>query len=75
MKEICLLDQAFVKNPDKTIDQIQQELIDVGCYPGAVDGDIGVDGHVAVVEPRRAGDEYPATIDDRARIADRSLER
>jgi elongation factor Ts len=27
MKEICLLDQAFVKNPDKTIDQIQQELI------------------------------------------------
>jgi elongation factor Ts len=27
MKEICLLDQAFVKDPDKTIDQIQQELI------------------------------------------------
>jgi elongation factor Ts len=27
MKEICLLDQAFVKNPDKTIDQLQQELI------------------------------------------------
>jgi elongation factor Ts len=27
MKEICLLDQPFVKNPDKTIDQIQQELI------------------------------------------------
>ena len=27
MKEICLLDQTFVKNPDKTIDQIQQELI------------------------------------------------
>lgn len=27
MKDICLLDQAFVKNPDKTIDQIQQELI------------------------------------------------
>ena len=27
MKEICLLDQAFVKNPDKTIEQIQQELI------------------------------------------------
>jgi len=27
MKEICLLDQSFVKNPDKTIDQIQQELI------------------------------------------------
>lgn len=26
-KEICLLDQAFVKNPDKTIEQIQQELI------------------------------------------------
>lgn len=26
-KEICLLDQAFVKDPDKTIDQIQQELI------------------------------------------------
>jgi elongation factor Ts len=27
MKEICLLDQTFVKNPDKTIEQIQQELI------------------------------------------------
>jgi len=27
MKEICLLDQAWVKNPDKTIDQVQQELI------------------------------------------------
>ena len=27
MKEICLLDQSFVKDPDKTIDQIQQELI------------------------------------------------
>ena len=27
MKEICLLDQAFVKNPDKTIEQLQQELI------------------------------------------------
>jgi elongation factor Ts len=27
LKEICLLDQAFVKDPDKTIDQIQQELI------------------------------------------------
>jgi len=27
MKDICLLDQSFVKNPDKTIDQIQQELI------------------------------------------------
>ncbi len=27
LKEICLLDQPFVKNPDKTIDQIQQELI------------------------------------------------
>src|SRR5690606_22237504 len=26
-KEICLLDQSFVKNPDKTIDQLQQELI------------------------------------------------
>jgi len=26
-KEICLLDQAFVKDPDKTIDQLQQELI------------------------------------------------
>jgi elongation factor Ts len=26
-KEICLLDQSFVKNPDKTIDQVQQELI------------------------------------------------
>jgi elongation factor Ts len=27
LKEICLLDQAFVKNPDKTIEQLQQELI------------------------------------------------
>jgi elongation factor Ts len=27
MKEICLLDQTFVKDPDKTIDQLQQELI------------------------------------------------
>jgi elongation factor Ts len=27
MKEICLLDQGFVKDPEKTIDQIQQELI------------------------------------------------
>jgi elongation factor Ts len=27
LKEICLLDQAWVKDPDKTIDQIQQELI------------------------------------------------
>jgi elongation factor Ts len=27
MKEICLLDQPFVRDPDKTIDQIQQELI------------------------------------------------
>jgi len=27
MKEICLLDQGFVKDPDKTIEQIQQELI------------------------------------------------
>jgi elongation factor Ts len=27
LKEICLLDQPFVKDPDKTIDQIQQELI------------------------------------------------
>ena len=27
IKEICLLDQTFVKNPDKTIEQIQQELI------------------------------------------------
>jgi elongation factor Ts len=26
-KEICLLDQPFVKDPDKTIDQILQELI------------------------------------------------
>ncbi|MBA3542616.1 MAG: translation elongation factor Ts [Deltaproteobacteria bacterium] len=26
-KEICLLDQSFVKDPDKTIDQVQQELI------------------------------------------------
>jgi elongation factor Ts len=27
LKEICLLDQPFVKDPDRTIDQIQQELI------------------------------------------------
>ena len=27
IKEICLLDQPFVKNPDKTIEQLQQELI------------------------------------------------
>ena len=27
MKEICLLDQPFVKDPDKTIEQIQQELV------------------------------------------------
>ena len=27
MKEICLLDQSFVKDGDKTIDQLQQELI------------------------------------------------
>ncbi|MGE5182804.1 MAG: translation elongation factor Ts [Acidobacteriota bacterium] len=27
VKEICLLDQAWVKDPDKTIDQLQQELI------------------------------------------------
>jgi elongation factor Ts len=27
LKDICLLDQPFVKNPDKTIDQLQQELI------------------------------------------------
>ena len=27
MKEICLMDQAWVKDPDKTIDQVQQELI------------------------------------------------
>jgi elongation factor Ts len=27
MKEICLMDQAFVKDPDKTIEQIQQELV------------------------------------------------
>src|SRR5688572_19535537 len=27
MKEICLLDQPFVKNPDKTIDNLLQELI------------------------------------------------
>ena len=27
MKEICLLDQAYVRDPDKTIDQVQQELI------------------------------------------------
>ena len=27
MKEICLLDQPWVKDPDKTIEQLQQELI------------------------------------------------
>jgi elongation factor Ts len=27
LKEICLLDQPFVKNPDKTIEQVQQELV------------------------------------------------
>src|SRR5262245_49894606 len=27
LKEICLYDQSFVKNPDKTIEQLQQELI------------------------------------------------
>ena len=27
MKGICLLDQPFVKNPDKTMEQVQQELI------------------------------------------------
>src|SRR5689334_20280772 len=27
MKEICLMDQAWVKDPEKTIDQVQQELI------------------------------------------------
>ena len=27
LKEICLLDQSFVKNPDKTIEQLQSELI------------------------------------------------
>jgi len=27
MKEICLMDQAWVKDGDKTIDQVQQELI------------------------------------------------
>jgi elongation factor Ts len=27
MKEICLLDQTWVKDQDKTIDQVQQELI------------------------------------------------
>jgi elongation factor Ts len=27
MKEICLMDQAWVKDQDKTIDQVQQELI------------------------------------------------
>jgi elongation factor Ts len=26
-KEICLLEQSWVKNPDKTIDQVQQELV------------------------------------------------
>lgn len=27
LKEICLIDQSFVKNPDKTVDQVQQELV------------------------------------------------
>lgn len=27
LKDICLLDQPFVKNPDKTIEQLQQELV------------------------------------------------
>ncbi len=27
MKEICLLDQPFVKDPDKTIEQVQQALV------------------------------------------------
>jgi elongation factor Ts len=27
MKEVCLLDQSWVKNPDKTIDQVQQDLV------------------------------------------------
>lgn len=27
MKEICLLDQSWVKNPDKTMEQVQQELV------------------------------------------------
>jgi elongation factor Ts len=27
MKDICLLDQTYVKNPDKSIEQLQQELI------------------------------------------------
>ena len=27
MKEVCLLDQLFVKNQDKTIEQLQQELV------------------------------------------------
>jgi elongation factor Ts len=27
MKEICLLDQPWVKDADKTIEQVQQELI------------------------------------------------
>jgi elongation factor Ts len=27
MKEICLLDQPFVQDPDKTVEQMQQELI------------------------------------------------
>jgi len=27
LKEICLVDQAWVKDPDKTIEQVQQELI------------------------------------------------
>ena len=27
LKEICLLDQTWVKNPDKTMEQLQQELV------------------------------------------------
>ncbi len=27
MKEVCLLDQTWVKNPEKTIEQVQQDLI------------------------------------------------
>src|SRR5689334_19457734 len=27
MKEVCLLDQSWVKDPDKTIEQVQQELV------------------------------------------------
>ena len=27
LKEICLLDQGFVKNPDQTIEGLQQSLI------------------------------------------------